>query len=166
MKVPFYRTLKQIQNRKANEIPATVIAIAVKETINHLKYMPESKIVIVNKSKMMLSPKKGDINTDLYRYRKREPICTEYLINSGIIKKNDIVIDIGANIGYYALIESQLVGKNGKIYAIEPIKSTYKTLQTNVKFNHLENIATYQLAIAKKICIRKSLCQNGPTSVL
>jgi len=150
MKVPFYRTLKHIQNRKANEIFATVIAIAVKETLNHLKYMPESKIVKVNRSKMMLSPKKGDINTDLYRYRKREPICTEYLINSGIIKKDDVIIDIGANIGYYALVESQLVGKNGKVYAVEPILSTYNILQTNVKLNHSQNISTYQLAFGDK----------------
>ena len=31
----------------------------------------------------------------------------------GELKKGDVVVDIGANIGYYALLEAQLVGDEG-----------------------------------------------------
>ncbi len=150
MKLPFYRTIKQSKNKTINQIAAKLFAIAVKETINRLKYMPEAKVIKVNKSKMMLFPEKGDINTDLYLYRKREPICTEYLINSGVIKKGDVVLDIGANIGYYALVESQLVGQTGKVYAVEPVRNTYKMLEKNVGLNNLANVSTYQFAFGDR----------------
>lgn len=150
MKLPFYRTIKQSKNQGLNALITKLFAIAIKEAIKRLKYMPETKIVMVNKSKMILFPKKGDINTDLYLYRKREPICTEYLINSGIIKKNDVVLDIGANIGYYVLVESQLVGRDGKVYAVEPVRDTFKVLEKNVRLNNLGNVSTYQFAFGDK----------------
>jgi methyltransferase, FkbM family len=99
---------------------------------------------------MILFPKAGDINADLYLYRKREPICTEFLINSGVIRKDDVVLDIGANIGYYALIESKLVGRGGTVYAIEPVMRNYKMLEKNVRLNGLDNVSTYQYAFGDK----------------
>jgi len=49
------------------------------------------------------------------------------------------VLDIGANIGYYVLIESGLIG-NGKIIAMEPVPSNIELLRKNLKLNGLENV--------------------------
>ncbi len=36
------------------------------------------------------------------------------------IQEGDIIFDIGANIGQYAMPFSELVGNNGKVYSFEP----------------------------------------------
>jgi len=55
---------------------------------------------------------------------------TKYIINN--LNKNNVFIDVGANIGFFTLIASNLVGSGGQIYAFEPIPSTYEYLKTNV----------------------------------
>lgn len=57
------------------------------------------------------------------------------------LKEGDIFIDIGSNIGLYALIASKAVGPKGKVIAFEPSPVTFNRLQMNTVqagFEHLE----------------------------
>lgn len=45
------------------------------------------------------------------------------------IKKGDSVLDIGANIGFYATILSDLVGEKGKVHCFEPDVTNFKHLK-------------------------------------
>ena len=45
------------------------------------------------------------------------------------------VLDIGANIGYYVLIERNLIGKKGKIVAVEPVDENIELLKKNLELN-------------------------------
>ncbi|WP_435138740.1 FkbM family methyltransferase [Formosa sp. A9] len=56
------------------------------------------------------------------------------------IKRGDVIFDIGANIGQYALPFSELVGKEGKIVAFEPDSKNYAFLQFNVQVNKCANV--------------------------
>lgn len=38
------------------------------------------------------------------------------------------VMDIGANLGFYALLESHLIGKHGRVYALEPSARNFHIL--------------------------------------
>lgn len=49
------------------------------------------------------------------------------------VKKGDIVLDIGANIGFYSKILSELVGLAGKVYCFEPDKKNYNYFLKNTK---------------------------------
>jgi FkbM family methyltransferase len=67
-----------------------------------------------------------------------------------IIKKGDTVIDVGANIGYYTLLFSKLVGKEGKIYAYEPLPENFKLLKKNIFINKYKNIVLINRALSNK----------------
>ncbi|MEW6772890.1 MAG: FkbM family methyltransferase [Bacteroidota bacterium] len=65
------------------------------------------------------------------------------------VEKDDIIFDIGANIGEYTLYAASLVNSNGKVYSFEPVQSMFYTLKQNVDLNsHLRN---------KIICVNKGL---------
>ncbi len=75
----------------------------------------------------------------------REAVSTG--ITKRALKEGDIVVDIGANIGYYALLESRLIGESGRVYAIEPSPANIELLRRNIGLNGYTNIDTYELAI-------------------
>ncbi len=64
------------------------------------------------------------------------------------IKNGDIVLDIGANIGYYTLIYAKLVGENGKVFAFEPDPDNFAILKKNVETNGYKNVILNQKAVS------------------
>ena len=65
-----------------------------------------------------------------------------------IIKKGDTCLDIGANLGYISVPLSKLVGSQGKIYAVEPVKPILKVLRKNTK--SLKNIEILPYALGEE----------------
>lgn len=115
-----------------------------------LKIKANNGIIIrkVQGSKMYLDLKDEGISKDLALDGIREPESTKMI--KKILKPGDIVVDIGANRGYYALMESRLVGKNGKVYAIEPVQDNINALKKNIELNNYPNIKVFQVAIGDK----------------
>ena len=72
------------------------------------------------------------------------------LILNRALKPGMTVFDIGANIGYYALMESRIVGKNGRVVAIEPSPDNIALLQRNLALNGVENITVRQGAVSDR----------------
>ncbi len=67
------------------------------------------------------------------------------------IGKGMTILDIGANIGYYPLMEAKLVGDYGLIYAVEPAPDNYKQLIKNIELNGLSHLfKTYNMGISNK----------------
>ncbi len=63
------------------------------------------------------------------------------------IKNNDVVIDIGAHIGLFALFATQFC-KNGKIYCFEPVKENFDLLKANLDLNNIKNIVAVNAAVS------------------
>lgn len=57
------------------------------------------------------------------------------------------VFDLGANVGYYAVMMAKLVGEQGHVYAVEPHPANYELLQRNLALNALENVTAGRIAI-------------------
>lgn len=64
------------------------------------------------------------------------------------VKKSMVVLDIGANVGYFTLLLSRLVGLQGRVIAFEPGQYAYGMLRENIVVNGLTNVLTYQLAVS------------------
>jgi len=96
---------------------------------------------------LFLNPYDEGISADLFAWRFREPVNT-YMIYNFLQKEKrniDAVIDIGSNIGYFALLES--ISKVPLILAIEPIPETFRILQKNLESR---NAKALNVAISKK----------------
>jgi FkbM family methyltransferase len=66
------------------------------------------------------------------------------------VKKGDVALDIGANIGYYTLIMARIVGDGGKVFAFEPDPSNFALLKKNVEANGYKNVVLVQKAVSDK----------------
>ena len=49
-----------------------------------------------------------------------------------LIRRGDVVLDVGANVGYFTMLFSDLVGKKGEVHAFEPIHGTFAELSRNI----------------------------------
>lgn len=101
-------------------------------------------IAKVNGSQMYIDFNDEGISKQLYLHKERERFSTDYM--KEIVKEQDTIIDIGANTGYYALLESRLAHK-GKVYAIEPVPKNAWLLNQNIDLNNYENVSWFPLAI-------------------
>lgn len=64
------------------------------------------------------------------------------------IQRGDVVLDLGANIGYYTLMFARLVGEEGKVYAFEPDPTNFALLKKNMRANGYTNVELVQKAVS------------------
>jgi FkbM family methyltransferase len=67
-----------------------------------------------------------------------------------VVHRGFVAIDVGAHLGYYALILSRIVGSNGRVIAFEPIPSNFRILSDNIGLNHCENIQAVNKAVSDR----------------
>jgi FkbM family methyltransferase len=77
-----------------------------------------------------------------------EPLETSLI--SREIKLDNVVLDVGANIGYYTLIFARLVGPEGKVFAFEPDPDNFRLLKKNVRANGYNNVVFVNKAVADR----------------
>lgn len=59
---------------------------------------------------------------------------------SNIVRFHDVVVDVGANIGWFTLLAARLVGAEGCVIAFEPEPSNYSLLSSSISRNQLNNV--------------------------
>lgn len=101
-----------------------------------------SKFVIINGNKLFLD---SSDSLRLSLKKEFEPKTTD-LIQERIFPGN-IVIDIGANIGFFTLIMANIVKKEGKVFSFEPESENFQLLEKNVKVNNLSNVILENKAV-------------------
>ena len=88
------------------------------------------------------------ISTELQIYESHEPLTTHLMIKE--LKENMVCVDLGSNIGYYAVIESNIIGESGKIFAIEPSPINFPILRLNLENQKKNNFLACNIAIGDK----------------
>src|SRR5215831_16739326 len=67
----------------------------------------------------------------------------EYSRLSEWVAQGDWVIDVGANVGHYAIRLSQLVGLSGRVLAFEPVTDTFDLLASNTSAAGAKNVSLF-----------------------
>ncbi|MBN1850754.1 MAG: FkbM family methyltransferase [Deltaproteobacteria bacterium] len=123
---PFFR---EVSNEKANRIRQYVRGKAYKDNIDLAEYQIELWL---------------DDNIDfliwLYGYYE----IHESRMFLSLLKPDNVVVDVGANIGYYSLLAASRTGNGGKVFAFEPVPLTFFRLKKNVQ--RIECVEALQMA--------------------
>lgn len=104
--------------------------------------------LIAEKKKMSFSPNDSWRFKIRFLFRWYEP--ESVAAAKKFIKPDMNVLDIGAHIGYFSRLFSELVGKRGKVYALEPHQETYNLLVQNISLPKYQNINPVQKALSDK----------------
>ena len=96
--------------------------------------------------RMLLDLEDRGISRTLLLFGERE--LEHKIMLERFLKPGMNVLDIGANIGYYALMELGLIGPSGRLVAVEPSPSNVELLRRNLALNGYRDIEVHQAAIS------------------
>jgi len=98
--------------------------------------------------RLRLNPAEDYIDRFIYYWDCWEPNET-YVIRR-LLREGDVFVDVGANIGYFTLLASKIVGEDGKIISFEPVPATAAKLRENVRLNGAGNVLIHDKAVTDK----------------
>lgn len=74
-----------------------------------------------------------------------------------VVEPGDVVIDVGANIGFFSSQVAKMVGRTGRVFAFEPNSKNYELLKKNsVGFNQVKTIQSAVSESSGKIALYQS----------
>lgn len=123
-----------------------------------LKLISKYKINYVEiEGRKMFLDENDSLKLSLYPYVEEQ---TNFFKKN--IKEGDVVLDLGANIGYFTCLFAQLVGEKGKVFSFEPEPNNFKLLQRNVEVNGYKNVVLEQKAVSNVKSKIKMYISNSP----
>ncbi len=69
------------------------------------------------------------------------------LLMSQLVMPGDTVVDVGANVGFFTLLLSRLVGPAGRVIAFEPMPHALSRLKTHLSLNRCDNVTVLESAV-------------------
>lgn len=82
-----------------------------------------------------LAGESGGVSVYVGRFEREQTAAFATAVKNGCV-----VFDVGANVGYYTLLSSSLVGESGRVVAFEPAVRNIHYLHRHVKLNGLRNV--------------------------
>lgn len=95
--------------------------------------------------KICLNPQDSGISPIIGTLGWWEPLVTELFLTT--IEQGQIVLDIGANIGWFTLLASRLVGRQGRILSFEPEATNFALLDKSIQANEFSNVSAFPIAV-------------------
>jgi FkbM family methyltransferase len=138
------RVLQESRNAQpaAAPRPAPPSQPAAAQTMRPPVYMGNNVALLctTNYNKMFVDTRDLLIAPWLLIHGEWEPEETELV--KKLIKPGDVVVDVGANLGYYSLLAARVGASH--VYAFEAQPSTYELLGKNVIINWMTKFITYE----------------------
>jgi FkbM family methyltransferase len=114
----------------------------------YIAWQPYAAVTRTRFGFRMLTQISDLVSCVIYLTGQWEPFLTALLRER--LRPGDVFVDVGANIGYYSLLASQLVGSRGQVYCIEASPTIYSALLANIALNERGNITPLNAAAADK----------------
>ncbi len=96
-------------------------------------------------------------------FNASEPEQTAVFANT--VKKGQVFFDIGANVGYYTMLGSRIVGPSGKVFAFEPAIRNLAYLYRHAVLNRADNVTIIAAACSDAVSLAVfstgSSCASG-----
>lgn len=90
------------------------------------------------------------IGRHLYKYRRYEPEVTKAVLSNVRFRPGDVMLDVGANIGWYSLLIARTASVPVDVYAFEPEPRNFALLSRNIADNHARGVTALQLAVGSE----------------
>ncbi len=90
------------------------------------------------------------VGRHLYKYQVHEPVLSAFLVDYLKFEPGDVVLDIGANIGWYSLLLERRIPAGVDIFAFEPDPLNFELLQHNLRINQAGRVTAVQKALAEE----------------
>lgn len=95
-----------------------------------------------------LHPSVKGLSEELILLGIHEPVCTRVYLQN--LRKGDHILDVGSNLGYYALVAGRAIGPTGRVLGFEPAPDIFSILERNVARSGLKNIQIFPWAISDR----------------
>ncbi|KZE46225.1 hypothetical protein AV540_01040 [Brevibacillus parabrevis] len=108
----------------------------------------------------LLSPSEDlSVSVELAASGTHESPLTRYFCQQ--VKPGQVIVELGAHIGYFTILLGQLTGPTGKLFALEPHPRCHAFLLDNLSINYFhDRVQSYRLAaFSRKSRISRKL--NG-----
>jgi FkbM family methyltransferase len=106
-------------------------------------------VMCTRRYRLWVHPKKRkDIARAILHRGQYEPVETEIVARR--LKPGMTVIDVGANIGHYAMVAAAAVGPEGRIVAFEPEPENFAALAANLALNGFAHARPERLALGAR----------------
>jgi FkbM family methyltransferase len=120
----------------------------IKKQISNIRYKNLKRktcdgliIKKIHNNKMLLDVNDMGISKELALTGWHEKNSSKFIKKE--LKPGMHIVEIGANIGYYTLIEAGIIGENGHIYAFEPNPKNMSDFKINIALNNYNDLIEF-----------------------
>lgn len=99
-----------------------------------------------------IDPRETQYRMGLLGEGRYEPAESRFV--SHCVKPGHVVIDAGANFGWYTTLFSRLVGAGGQVHAFEPVPATSAVLRRNCELSRCRNVRVNTCALGSRTATR------------
>jgi len=143
------------QRALRSAVDAVLTALFRKRYVQFLDSRSSHRLIVRNIQGMPMALSTTDLGATpiLLMLDRREPVATETYREALVCldAQSDrplTVLDVGANIGYYTLLTTQVLGENAKIVAHEPDPRNVRVLEENIHLHDLgDRVVVEQVAV-------------------
>jgi FkbM family methyltransferase len=126
----------------------------------------EIELCEVQGFKLYVPKNDPQVGRTIYLSRMWESQVTDLFLRN--LRKGDVFVDVGGNIGYFSMLAASRVGSHGRVFTFEPFSQNVKLLHLSRQANAFEQIEIFPIAasLGRNLYLYDNLGTNGYISPL